>query len=198
MELKQTTSVDKQQIHNDILRVALKLFADKGYFGTSLTDIAVNANINVQEIYQHFPDKQAIAKTVYNTILDSLSVSIDDIRRRYRKSSEQLHGIVDLLFRLAEESPDVLHFLLMLRIKEFLPEEKPFLETPAINKIIRIIQAGIQSGEIRNISALMAYSHFFGIINHTLRLILGGSFDKKNDIYHAQAWHAAWNTIAKK
>ncbi len=119
-------------------------------------------------------------------------------RRKNQKSSDQLRGIVDLLFRLTDEASYVMQFLLILKIDEFLPEQKPVLETAAFIKIIKIIQAGIKAGEIRNIDPTLCYAYFFGIINNTLRLVLTGGLDKSADTYLSSTWLAAWNAIAKK
>ena len=80
----------------------------------------------------------------------------------------------------------------------FLPEEKPIQETAAFIKIIQIIQLGIKAEEIRNIDPQLVNAYFFGIINHTLQLVLAGVLDKKADAYLSQTWLAAWGAIAKK
>jgi len=189
----------KAETQDEILLAALKLFAIKGYFNTSLTDIAEATGIkNTSAIYHHFKNKQMIASQLYANIFDSFNISVDDIRRRNQKSSEQLRGIVDLFFKLTDDAPEIMQFLLILKLNEFLPEEKPVLETAAFVKIIKIIQSGIKSGEIRNIDPLLANAYFFGIINNTLRLVLNGALDKKADTYLSQTWLAAWNVIAKK
>jgi AcrR family transcriptional regulator len=189
----------KAEIQDEILLAALKLFAEKGYFNTSLMDIAEIAGIkNTSAIYHHFKNKQMIAARLYADIFGNLNVSVDDIRRRSQKPSEQLRGIVDLLFRLTDEAPDVMRFLLILKLNEFLPEEKPLMETAAFVKIIKIIQSGITAGEIRHADPLLAYAYFFGIIDNTLRLALSGALDKKADAYLSSTWQAAWNSIVKK
>jgi AcrR family transcriptional regulator len=189
----------KAEVQDEILLAALKLFAQKGYFNTSLTDIAEVAGIkNTTAIYQHFKNKQTIAAQLYANIFDSLNISVDDIRRRNQKSSEQLRGIVDLFFKLADDAPDVMQFLLIIKLNEFLPLEQPIMETAAFEKMIKIIQSGIKAGEIRNIDPLLAHAYFFGIIDSTLRMVLTGALDKKADNYLSQTWLAAWNTIAKK
>jgi AcrR family transcriptional regulator len=189
----------KAETQDEILLAALKLFAEKGYFNTSLTDIAEAAGIkNTSAIYQHFKNKQMIASQLYTNIFDSLNISIDDIRRRNQKPSEQLRDIVDLFFKLTDDAPDVMHFLLILNLNEFLPEEKPVLETAAFVKIIKIIQSGINAGEMRNINPVLVTAYFFGIINNTLRLVLTGALDKNADTYLSQTWLAAWNAIVRK
>ncbi|NOT11256.1 MAG: TetR/AcrR family transcriptional regulator [Methylococcaceae bacterium] len=189
----------KSEIHDEILLAALKLFAEKGYFNTSLTDIVEAADIKATNVlYQHFKNKQMIASVLYENIFDSLNVSVDDIRRRNQKSSDQLRGIVDLMFRLTDEASHVMQFLLILKVDEFLPEHKPTLGTAAFIKIIKIIQAGMKAGEIRTMDPTLCYSYFFGIINHTLQLVLSGSLDKNADAYLSATWLTAWNAIAKK
>ena len=190
---------DKDEIRNDILVAALKLFAEKGYFNTSLTEIAEASGVKTSAgIYKHFKNKQEIARALYDWIIDRLSVSIDDIRRRSRKSSEQLREIVDLWFRLADDAPEVMRFLLVLNVREFLPDEKPLMETPPFVKILKILQNGIKADEIKAIDAHRAYCHFFGVIENTLKQILTGTLKKKADYYEGDAWLTAWATIVKK
>jgi AcrR family transcriptional regulator len=197
---KEKENTQKKVITQDeILQAALKLFARQGYFNTSLTDIKDAVGIKTTAgIYQHFKNKQMIASALYGNILDSLSISIDDIRRRNRKASEQLREIVDLLFKLTDEAPEVMQFLMLIKVTEFLPEEKPLLDTPPFIKIKKIFQNGIRDGEIRALDPLLAYTYFFGIISYTLKMVLTGDLDKGADSYQAQAWLAAWNTVVKK
>ncbi|MCK5872274.1 MAG: TetR/AcrR family transcriptional regulator [Methylococcales bacterium] len=199
MDKEKEKTTKKLITQDEILQATLKLFAQKGYFNTSLTDIKDAVGLKTPSgIYQHFKNKQAIADALYGNILDSLSISIDDIRRRNRKSSEQLREIVDLLFRLTDDMPAIMQFLIIVRTDEFLPNQKPLLSSPPFLKIKKIFQAGIKEGEIRALDPLLAYSYFFGIIFHLLKMVLNGDLPKKADVYQAQAWISAWNTIVKK
>lgn len=193
------TTPNKAITQDEVLQASLKLFAEKGYFNTSLTDIkdAVGLKTN-SGIYQFFKTKQAIAQALRENILDSFSISIDDIRRRNRKSSEQLREIVDLLFKLTDDAPEIIQFLLFMKTEDFLTDATPLPETAAFNKIKRIFQNGIKEGEIRSIDPLLAYNYFFGIITHTLGMVLNKSLPKNADSYQSQAWLAAWGCVAKK
>ena len=200
-ELESTSDIEQKKTvsQDEVLQAALKLFAEKGYFNTSLTDIKNALGIKTNSgINQFFKTKQAIAQTLHENILDSLSISIDDIRRRNRKAAEQLREIVDLLFRLTDDAPEVVQFLLFVNSDEFLSEPKPLLDTAAFVKIKRIFQNGVKDGEIKAIDPLLAYTYFFGIINHTLELVLKGGLPKAADSYLSQAWLMAWGCIAKK
>jgi AcrR family transcriptional regulator len=205
MEQEQEQAPDQETIPNktvnqdEILQASLKLFAQKGYFNTSLIDIKDAVGLKTTSgIYQFFKTKQAIALALQENILDSLSISIDDIRRRNRKASEQLREIVDLLFKLTDDAPEIIQFLLFIKTSDFIAEQIPLLETAPFNKIKRIIQDGIKEGEIRSLDPLLAYSYFFGIIQHTIGLVLSGALPKSAETYQAQVWLAAWGSIVKK
>ncbi|NOQ65311.1 MAG: TetR family transcriptional regulator [Methyloprofundus sp.] len=190
---------DKEAQSTEILAASLKLFAEKGYFNTSLADIADASGVKSSAgIYKHFKNKQEIAQALYTWIIDRLNVSIDDIRRRNRKSSEQLREIVDLWFRLTDEAPDIMQFLLVLKVSEFLPDEKPLMQTAPFVKIHKILHNGIKNNELKAIDSQRAYCHFFGIIESTLRQVLAGDLSKKAEYYEGDAWLTAWATIVKK
>lgn len=199
IEIQPETPLSKTVTQDEVLQAALKLFAQKGYFNTSLIDIKDAVGLKTTSgIYQFFKTKQAIAETLRENILDSLSISIDDIRRRNRKASEQLREIVDLLFKLTDDAPEIIQFLLFVKTEDFLPESTALMDTPAFSKIKRIIQNGIKEGEIRSVDSILAYCYFFGIISQTLTMVLNGALPKSADSYQSQAWLAAWGCIAKK
>jgi AcrR family transcriptional regulator len=199
MDKEKESPVKKPVTQDEILVASLKLFSEKGYFNTSLTDIKDAVGIKTTSgIYQHFKNKQSIAETLLVSILDSLSISIDDIRRRNKKAPEQLREVVDLLFRLADDAPEVIQFLWFVNIKEILPDGEKLLETAPFNKIKRVIQNGIKDGDIRSIEPVLAYSYFFGVIRQILELVLSGELEKEADSYQSQAWNVAWGGIAKK
>ena len=105
---------------------------------------------------------------------------------------------MDLWFHLAEHAPEIMKFLLVLNVSEFLPEEKPLMATPPFTKILRILQNGIKEGEIKALDAPRAYCHFFCIIEITLKQVLIGNLTKKASYYQSDAWLSAWSTIVKK
>jgi len=199
MDKEKNSTVKKPVSQDEILLVSLKLFSEKGYFNTSLTDIKDAVGIKTTSgIYQHFKNKQSIAEALLTSILDSLSISIDDIRRRNKKASEQLRELVDLLFKLTEDAPEVIRFLFLVNIKEILPEQEQVVDTAPFIKIKRVIQNGIKDGEIKSIDPMLAYSYFFGIIKQTIALVLSDDLPNNADSYQSQAWLAAWNSIVKK
>lgn len=67
--------VDNRQAQ--IIQIACRLFAHRGYEGTSLRDIAEEAKITKAALYYHFPNKDAL---YHRIVLDSLRALIDYVR----------------------------------------------------------------------------------------------------------------------
>jgi len=67
--------VDNRQ--EQIIGIACRLFARRGYEGTSLRDIAEEAKITKAALYYHFPNKEAL---YHRIVLDSLRALIDSVR----------------------------------------------------------------------------------------------------------------------
>lgn len=53
-------NADGQRTRQAILDAALDLFADKGYFGTSLRDVAAAVGVRESALYNYFPGKAAL------------------------------------------------------------------------------------------------------------------------------------------
>jgi AcrR family transcriptional regulator len=53
-------NADGQRTRQAILDAALDLFADKGYFGTSLRDVATKVGVRESALYNYFPGKDAL------------------------------------------------------------------------------------------------------------------------------------------
>ena len=67
--------VDNRQ--DQIIDIACRLFARRGYEGTSLRDIAEEAKITKAALYYHFPNKEAL---YHRIVLDSLRALIDYVK----------------------------------------------------------------------------------------------------------------------
>ena len=53
-------NADGQRTRQAILDAALDLFADKGFFGTSLRDVATKVGVRESALYNYFPGKDAL------------------------------------------------------------------------------------------------------------------------------------------
>ena len=86
-----------------ILDVAEELFAERGYAGTTLRDVATRVGLRIPSLYNHFPGKEALYHAVLERglgpALAVLSGYLDAGGEAYRDSERVVDRIVDLLAR---------------------------------------------------------------------------------------------------
>ncbi len=69
-------------------KAALHLFAEKGYDGTALSEIAKEAGIKTPSIYAHFESKEALYIAVYREVIQTELNSFKEHNRQEFKSLE--------------------------------------------------------------------------------------------------------------
>src|SRR5262245_9610878 len=57
-------NADGQRTRQAILDAALALFAERGYFGTSLRDVARAVGVRESALYNYFPGKEALFEAI--------------------------------------------------------------------------------------------------------------------------------------
>lgn len=134
---------------------ALQLFAQKGYFGTSLNDVASLVGIKKPSLYAHFKNKDDLYTTILQELMDTFidRVAIDSLEIQ---SSSTKPLLKRLLINMIDFWKDETLGLLYKRTLLF-PEEKfrssiheHFLQTESYTTDIlsNIFNKGLQNGEI--------------------------------------------------
>lgn len=92
-----------------ILDEALHLFANQGYDGTSLNDIAAGVGIKRASVLHHFPSKEAIYQQVFNTALSEWieRVMAESDKKRPDHGWPYVDDIVTTAFFFFMENPEL-------------------------------------------------------------------------------------------
>jgi AcrR family transcriptional regulator len=100
--LKLTQGEKSERSQGLILEAALQLFSKQGYRGTSIREIAEQAHLSTGNVYHHFPDKEAL----FRTLLDQYWVAIDRPDFPFNKAlaAGAFPNDLEALARAAEES----------------------------------------------------------------------------------------------
>ncbi|MGE2772966.1 TetR/AcrR family transcriptional regulator [Rhodococcus sp. 1.20] len=78
-----------------ILSSAMSLFTERGYFGTTMRDIAKGADMTVASIYHHFASKQIILQEMMVSILkETISLTRDAVLQADTDSIDRLRALV--------------------------------------------------------------------------------------------------------
>lgn len=59
-----------------IVAIAAELFAERGYLGTSLRDVAEVSGLTKAALYYHFPDKEFLFEAVVNTRMEAANAAV--------------------------------------------------------------------------------------------------------------------------
>jgi len=98
----------KDEIRNNILEAAKRLFYEKGYNNASLRDIANKSGITVGNVYRYFANKECVLEgvvyPVYSKIMDYIELSESYIKAGESKTFEDFRNeINDYILRITKE-----------------------------------------------------------------------------------------------
>jgi AcrR family transcriptional regulator len=181
--------------HIQTLRVALKLFVQKGFFNTSIQDLCAEAGVSIGFFYNHFSDKQGIARELYRHLLARMNVLLDDIEERHAGSRERCEAVLRMLFGLAEAEPEAMGFVVNARHREFLPEEQAICSASAFVRMRGFVFAGITEGEIRQMEPMVAASLMYGSAIRMICLRLDGLVDTPIEQLFDPLWEGIWRSL---
>ncbi len=95
-----------------ILKSARKSFLKKGFAGTSINDIAADADIHKSLIYHHFGSKENLWRAVKSHLVENFSGSpIDSIILDETDLRTLITQIVTFRFRFYEKNPDIVRLM---------------------------------------------------------------------------------------
>lgn len=146
---------------DQLLVIATRLFASRGYTTTTVRDIADEAGILSGSLYHHFDSKEAIFKEVLQNFMNDLLERFEAIAHEEGGPGQVLDDLVRHAFRTIADSPaavalyqNEVSFLGNLDGFEFVAEGSARIERIWIGAI----KAGQESGEFRdNIDVAVVY-----------------------------------------
>jgi AcrR family transcriptional regulator len=88
-----------------VKQVSINLFYEKGYFATSVSDIAHGAGIQKSSIYYHYPNKQEILFDILKTTMADLDENLEVKTRNIHGTEEKMEAAVrsHLLFHIERQ-----------------------------------------------------------------------------------------------
>jgi AcrR family transcriptional regulator len=89
-----------------LLEVALHVFAARGFHHTSMNDVAEAAGVTKPVLYQHFTSKRALYLELLELVSHRLMAAIDDATSAAAGPREQVERGLRAYFRFVVDSPD--------------------------------------------------------------------------------------------
>lgn len=143
-----------------ILKKSLELFATKGYFNTSMDDISKAVEIKKASLYFHFTGKESIFQAVFNDILEEYTIFLDSLTQ-YDDQMDSIKKLTYLFTRYVKNCKDNLKMVFWDRyyyyppecFKEYIQSKTYEIEMRNMERIVQIIESGIQNNEIKSPNA---------------------------------------------
>ena len=172
MTLTPTTTDRGGETRRRILEVAAEAFAERGYAGTSVSDVLRASGVTKGGFYFHFPSKEALALAALRQKQERWTGLVMAAVMREARAVDQLRAMVEALCDLHEQDPAC---RAISRLSAELGDEHPELRpqlgaqlTAWMDMVAAVIRRGQDQGDIRpdvepDIAAEIAVESFIGV-----------------------------------
>lgn len=146
----------KEERAPEILEAALACFAEKGFAGTRMDDIAARAGITKGTIYLYFESKEAVFKALARqSIGERIAAVTQQLRNADTPAADQLRFVLSTLGHFASTSDRVVLPRVLLAEAGNFPELAEFWRKEIIDRglglFAMIIERGVARGEFRKV-----------------------------------------------
>lgn len=121
----------------EILDVATRLFAERGYEGTSMNDVAERVGMRKASLFYHYATKDVLYETVLARLVDELKQSLAAIYASSGTFAERLDEVTDTVVTVLGTHP----YASRLLLREAL-DWGPVIRGPLGDRIALILEAG--------------------------------------------------------
>jgi TetR/AcrR family transcriptional regulator, repressor of fatR-cypB operon len=179
-----------------ILQSALHLFSSQGYFNTSIHDIQKASGVSIGSVYNHFSGKGAIARALYDHLLERMERLVDGILADNVGACARCRAMVAALFDMTEREPETMAFILNARHQEFLGDRPHICSSRPFARMRDIVIDGMEDGEVRRLDPWVVASLAFGPALRLIALRLDGLLEQAPGEQLDALWEATWESIA--
>ena len=142
-----TTAADRRE---QLLRAAVRVFAERGYHQARVGDIAEEAGVAHGLLYHYFSSKEDVLRTIFRESWSRLIAALHGIEEAGGPAPEQLRRIAAVLLRSWRDDPDLVRVLVreVARSPELAAQVDEVRE--AFLVIERVIARGQAEGSFRS------------------------------------------------
>lgn len=158
----------KALVESQILEAATELFAERGFSGTSLQDIAEATGLTRPALYHYFSSKEDLLSRLVSEVTSGPATDLRRIRRRADASArERLRDMAVSIALLQAQHPS--RFRMLVRSEADLPEALATTYDAGRRSVLRefssVIDDGVRSGEFRAVDTRTAALGIIGLCN---------------------------------
>lgn len=118
-----------------ILDAALRVFAERGYHGTSVPEVAQAAKVATGSLYHYFESKEVLVNEVYRDAKTRLQAALATVPALGKDGRAWFTGVWNQLAAFARAEPDAFRFLEMQDHAPYLDEQSRALELAVLTPL---------------------------------------------------------------
>jgi len=159
----------KKQLKKElIIQSALELFASKGFYSTTIPDIASSVKISVGSMYNYFTSKDVLAKEIIKYISLYLGNKLQNINEEKISTEEKSKKIVEVYFKTASLKPEMIDYFLRIYLsnREVFKNgcEGMICVNEFVTEIMIYFEEGVRCGDLRDQDFFSAFGLFMGYL----------------------------------
>lgn len=150
-----------------IIAAAQRLFIEKGYAETSMSDIAAEAGINRSALHYYFRTKEKMFQAVFGDIIASVVPAVHDVIVSDLPFPERIERIVDMYMGIFIANPGLPSFIL----KEIARDSAQLVSTARTLgiaeygcMIVADLTSEMDSGSLRRVPLSTVFNTFYGLL----------------------------------
>ena len=178
-----------------ILEAALDCFVDRGFYGTSIPEIAERADIAAGTIYHYFESKEALVNALYRTWKSHVAQRVFAAFPQGVGAREQFRVMWNTMVGFATEHKNAFAFIELHNHASYLDAE-----SLAIDRGIKEFGGGIiagaqRAGIVKSLDARVLMELVFGAFIGMMRAHWENRIPMNEDVIR-QAEEACWDAVA--
>ncbi|WP_394171800.1 TetR/AcrR family transcriptional regulator [Thalassotalea litorea] len=186
-----------QQKYQAIIKAATKLFAEKGFHGTTVPEVAKQAGIGAGTIYLYFQNKEDLVNGVFQESKSKLKLYLArDIKIDQSQDLQQAFNVAwQNLCDFASENPQDFCFLELHEHSKYLNRESKRIEISILAPLRMIILQGKKQSKIKPLPAITLIAMIWGVFVGLFKANLHG-YAKLNQSTLTSARDMCWDMIS--
>lgn len=181
-------SIAQEERRKRILDAAIRVFAEHGYHGARVGDIAEDAGVAHGLLYHYFASKDDVLRTIFVENWGQLIARFRSVEAATEPAPMKLEGIAKILLRTWRNDPALVTVMVreVARSQQLQAQVEDVREAFAI--VQRVIEEGQASGAFRKeVDARLASWVFYGGLEEVLTgWVLGQLPDSEEDVARAE------------